>query len=470
MKNINVILAFLVLIALIFSGCTLDAPTEKQTVLSLGSANFASYVAIGNSLTAGYQSGALTEKHQIHSFPNLIAQQADVSTFVQPLIGYPGIGAFTAGGAGIYELVFLDDPTNPGSPKLEPAKYSDWPNFNPSNPYLNSTVMNHPAPYNNLGVPGAVTVDVMNATDHTNSGGGFTNNTMFDVILRNPTLGNTTQFQQAKMLQASFITCWIGNNDVLGYATSGGTSPPAPTDVPTFTFLYSQMLDSLVATGAQIVLANIPDVTAIPYFTTIPYMVDVPGVGLVPLQIQTATTSRVATATDLILLPASSVIGDTSGAYGPQGVPVGLHPLAPLPNSLVLDSDEVTIALTAVSDFNGVIANLAGAANVAVVDMNSIFNDISTNGYSVAGQEFSADFIKGGLFSYDGVHPSNTGHAVVANEFIKVINDKYGASIPMVNVIEVTSLSKLSKNTNDIIFPSPEAFKPVIRAVGGFID
>ena len=82
--------------------------------------------------------------------------------------------------------------------------------------------------------------------------------------------------------------------------------------------------------------------------------------------------------------------------------------------------------------------------------------------------EFSADFITGGLFSFDGVHPSNTGHAVVANEFIKVINEKYNASIPLVSVLKVTSLAKL--NVNDIQFPSPEAFKTVIRAVGGYVE
>ena len=61
---------------------------------------------------------------------------------------------------------------------------------------------------------------------------------------------------------------------MLGYASSGGTYPASPTSVATFQQLYKIMIDSLVATGAQIVTANIPDVTVIPYFTTVfPYIV-----------------------------------------------------------------------------------------------------------------------------------------------------------------------------------------------------
>ncbi|MCP3907351.1 MAG: hypothetical protein GY712_04970, partial [Oceanicoccus sp.] len=204
---------------LVFFGCSLDTPSEEATVLSTGDANFASYAALGNSLTAGYQSGALTEKHQQYSYVNLIAQQAGVTTFQQPLIGFPGIGTYSAAGAGIIELTFLDNPSSPGSPLLTPAPYASYPDFNPLAPYASADVMNYAAPYNNLGVPGALLVDLLQATNAATSASGA--NTMFDVILRNanPAFGNTTAIQQAALLTPTFVTCWIGNNDVLGYAT-----------------------------------------------------------------------------------------------------------------------------------------------------------------------------------------------------------------------------------------------------------
>ena len=477
MNKIKIFLISLTALALFIAGCSLEAPTEKQSVLKPGKANLARYVALGNSITAGFQSAALTEKHQVFSFPNLLAKQMGVTTFQQPLLGYPGLGNFSTEGGGILELVLLQNPAT-GNPVITPAAYASYPDFNPQNPYVSDAVRQYAAPYNNLGVPGALTYDIMNATSSTTCAAGLAGspNPMFDVILRNPAFGNTTPAQQAALLHPTFITLWIGNNDVLGYAASGGTSPAAPTPVATFTALYGAILDALTAipidtvSNAQVVVANIPDVTAIPYFTTIPYMVNVPNVGAVALVIQTGAGIRQATAADMILLPASSVIGDTTGTYGPHGVPVGLHQLAPLPNSLVLDSDEVTVAQQAVTDFNTAIMTLAQERELWVVDIYGIFNSIKENGYSTGGQEFSADFITGGIFSLDGVHPSDIGNAIIANEFIKVINVQFSASIPPVNIIELSNDTFLKARTANVQMPGPDAFKSVIMACGGFVN
>jgi GDSL-like Lipase/Acylhydrolase len=314
----------------------------------------------------------------------------------------------------------------------------------------------------------------MNAVDAATSASGT--NSMFNVVLRNPGFGNTTAVQQAALLKPTFLTCWIGNNDVLGYATSGGTYPPAPTPVAAFTALYTALLNALTAievdtvTTSQVIVANIPDVTAIPYFTTIPYMVDVPNVGPVALVIQTgAGAIRQATAADMILLPASSVIGDVSGTYGPQGVPVGLNAAAPLPNSLVLDADEVVIAQNAVQAFNAVIAAQATAHELYVVDIYGIFNGIKANGYATGGMDFSTDFITGGIFSLDGVHPSDIGQAIIANEFIKVINAQFGSTIPPVNIVELSDHVSLKMSAKNVRIPGPDAFKSVIAACGGIV-
>ncbi len=472
MNKIKISFIFFVALALFIAGCSLDAPTEKQTVLKTGTANLDSYVALGNSITAGFQSGALTEKHQIYSYPNLLAKQMGVSTFAQPLLAYPGLGSFTADSAGILQLVMLASPTT-GNPVITPVPYTDYAAYI-AMPYVSVDVATYAAPYNNLGVPGAVTYDIMNAVDAGTS--ASRTNTMFNVVLRNPGLGNTTAAQQAALLKPTFITCWIGNNDVLGYAASGGTSPATPTPVGTFTALYGALLDALTAiavdtvTTAQVVVANIPDVTVIPYFTTVPYMVDVPEVGFVALWIQTGTGAvRQATAADLILLPASSVIGDVSGNYGPQGYPVGIIEQAPLPNSLVLDADEVAIAQEAVNAFNAAIGTLAEARDLYVVDIYGVFNLIKANGFETGGMDFSADFITGGIFSLDGVHPSDIGHGIVANEFIKVINTQFNSTIPPVNIVDLSNNVSLKMSTKNVQIPGPDAFKSVIAACGGIV-
>ncbi len=465
MKILNI-----VFIAMLFAffGCSLDAPTEKETVLSTGDADFTRYVAIGNSLTAGYQSGALTQSHQIYSYPNQIATQAGVKSFTQPLLGYPGIGAFSAdtvNPAGIMELTYLDNPATPNTvnpdPVITPEPFADHADtFNPLFPYVSADVAsNNSLPYNNLGIPGSVLGHMLATYSAATSGTG---NSFFDIILRNPNFGNTTVYQQAKMLQPTFLTCWIGNNDVLGYATSGGTSPAAPTDVATFTILYGQLLDSLLTTGADIVVANIPDVTAIPFFTTIPgvllntetnepLIIDgnvVPIIGVNP-------------ATDFVLLSAPEAL-----KLG-LGVPTSLGGTgAPLPDQFILDASEIAIASQAVSDFNAAIKNLADARGIAVVDINSFFNDIKANGYTLAGVEFTPKFLTGGIFSLDGVHPSDVGYGIVTNEFIKTINSKFSASIPMVNIVDLMTEISPSVNLAKVSYKK-NAFKNMVTMFSG---
>ncbi len=82
-------------------------------------------------------------------------------------------------------------------------------------------------------------------------------------------MGIGTQLQQALAQQPTFVTLWTGNNDVLGYATSGGVSPAAPTDIPTFTNLFGGISQQLAGSGADVVVANIPNVNAIPFLTYI---------------------------------------------------------------------------------------------------------------------------------------------------------------------------------------------------------
>jgi len=48
---------------------------------------------------------------------------------------------------------------------------------------------------------------------------------------------------------------------------------------------------------------------------------------------------------------------------------------------------------------------------------------ISSNNFTV-----TSTYVTGGGFSLDGVHPSPRGYALIANEFIKAINAKYGSN------------------------------------------
>jgi len=101
----------------------------------------------------------------------------------------------------------------------------------------------------------------------------------------------------------------------------------------------------------------------------------------------------------------------------------------------VLDPAEITIAKDAVDAFNGIISSEAGNKEIAVFDANAFLKNLITSPIPVPGiGVFSSSFIVGGTFSYDGVHPSSRGYGIIANEWIKVINQKFGANVPLVDI------------------------------------
>ncbi|NWF88601.1 MAG: hypothetical protein HXY50_03970 [Ignavibacteriaceae bacterium] len=442
----------LILISVLFISCEdrteLTAPTSASP--NLGAVNFTSFVSIGNSLTAGYQSGSLYESGQNYAFGNLIAKQVGAS-YAQPIISDPGIkGRIEIKSLNPFTLTYNQ---NAGTP----------------------TNISHPVPYNNLGIPGIVLADVMNATETVNS---YSKSAAIDLVLRK--LG-MTQFTQAKIQQPTFISLWIGNNDVLGFATSGGVKPTTPTDANTFAFLYSQLADSIAALGAKVVVANIPDVTTIPFFTTVG-----PGVaqklsslGIAGIYYQAhgqyngtvLPVSALANFSALMTLTGSnytSYLGIPSGKfYKDYGVDIspllaagildttqvfGLHPKNPWPDALILDPTEIATAKSTTNAFNNTISAVANAKGFAFVNINSIFNQIRaadfTGGTVYDGVVFTTTFVSGGLFSLDGVHPTSRGQGILATEFIKAINAKWGVNIPLVNVSQIPGSLILAKKNS----------------------
>ncbi len=448
-KSLNLIFtAFLVII--IFWGCQ-DKTDITAPVLNpkSGSADLTRFVTIGNSLTAGYQSGSLYESAQIYAYGNLIAKQVG-TTFEEPLISDPGT-------AGRLEVKSFDLANNQIDIYTNPSQGSP----------INT---NYKFPYNNLGIPGALLYDVLNATSSTTCASAlYANkpNPLFDLVLR----GQGSQFAQAKALNPTFVTLWIGNNDVLGFATSGGASPAQPTDPTTFAYLYSNLIDSLNTLGAKVVVANIPDVTSIPYFTTVGPLIALQlanhNLQGIFYQNHGGTTTSLATVLNLasysvlITLPGmtyASLIGYPTGKfyrdYGypalPPGIdttsPFGLSPANPWPDALILDASEISTAKTTTASYNSTISALVGQhSNFALFDVNSFFNQVAASGYSADGLNFNAEFLLGGLFGLDGVHPTDQGQAILANQFIKVINSKFGASIPLIDVATIPSSIILAK-------------------------
>lgn len=363
--------------------------------------SFGTYVAIGDSLSAGFVSGSLVENHQGNSVPALLARQGGAADFQQPLVSQPGIPP---------ELVLVG--LSPSPTLVRKAGLGV-----PRNLGLGR-------PYNNMAVPGTTLID---ALQRLTDGGG-----LHDVILR----GRGTQVAQALSLRPTLLTVWIGNNDVLGAAVNGrAIDGVTMTPAAAFRTAFQSLITAARATGATVVAANLPDVTTIPFVTTVPSVVVNPATSQ-PVLVNGQPVPLLGPGGPLpagarVTLPATALMAQGIGipvALGGRAV-FGEGPtrcLNCLPDEVVLDPGELAIIRARVADNNAAIAEICRANGVPVVDINALLSDFATRGRVVGGITLTSAFLTGGIFSYDGVHPTELGYAITANEWIRVINQNGG--------------------------------------------
>lgn len=452
----------------LFAGVLLtscDPEIDGPSVSAGTQLNLTKYVAVGNSLTAGFGDNGLYREGQLGSYPAIMAGQfAEVGggAFVQPLFteaqangsGYLRLTGFTATGSPITSQVTTNlARREQNSPLL--TKFTD--------------------PINNLGVPGIKVADVK-----TPGYGSVQGNPYFERITPDNAALQTYLQRVQQSTDHTFFSLWLGNNDVLSFATAGGASAaPANqiTPVGVFESNYSDLVNALTANGQEGIVATIPDVSAVPFFTTVgpqvkqsltannvPGMVALTGAGQTRTQFATAQINAPTNGVlfTLTSAPYAPLIGTPTGKYwrdlarqvspnpaDPNIVRATLQNLLsadkgyaidttqlfgvsggnPWPSALLLDVAEQTQVKDATIAFNNIIKAQATAKNLAVFDANAYFNSIQT-GFVKNGIAYSPSFITGNLFSLDGIHPTPRGYAIVANEMIKAINAKYGSNIP----------------------------------------
>jgi lysophospholipase L1-like esterase len=379
-------------IAVLAAAAALVAPASLRA-----QATISVYVSLGDSLAAGFSNGALVESHQRVSVPALIARQARVEGFEQPLIGEPGIPPELA----LVSLVPV--------PTIAPKSAEQGAPLNPS----------LPRPYNNLAVPSATVQDAL-----VTQSGGYN-----DLVLR----GQGSQVAQAAALVPTFVTLWIGNNDVLGAVVRGtAVDGVTLTPVPAFKSAYEQLAASLKATGASVVAANLPDVTAIPFATTIRPVVTDPLTGVPVLEngqpVPLIGSKGPLPTGSLVTLAASTYLAEGIGIPTTQGG-TGL----PLPDEVVLDPAETAAIRDRVNALNQVIRDVCQSSGFSLLDVHALMEEISTRGREVGGVILTSAFLTGGVFSYDGVHLTDLGYALMANEWIAVINAN-GGHVPLVDL------------------------------------
>lgn len=482
----------------------LPESTTPEAVYTSGTADFSNFVAIGNSLTAGYSDSGLFAKGQAVSFPNILNNQfmlAGGTEFTQPLMA-DDTGGFLIGGAVADSNRLIFDASTQGLSTADGTPTTEM-----------TTILS--GPFNNMGVPGAKTYHLA-AAGYGNAGNlaAGAANPYFVRMASDP---NATVIGDAAAQNPTFFSLWIGNNDVLGYASEGGDGvdhnetmnmDPSTygsndiTNTAVFENVYGQLVSTLTANGAKGVICSVVDVKNAPYFKTVPHnpipldaatagaLNSAQAYGAYNVGIQQAfaylvantpmtqemadaeiakrtitfsegegnavvimdedltdltainpalTSMRQATADDMLVLPGLSFIGTLADPNNPNSVNgVGV----PLADKWVLTPEEQTSINNATTAFNNSIKIIAEANNIPYVDINALLTAVN-NGDEVVlvGEKYiTADFVTGGAFSLDGIHPSPRGYALVANEIIKTINSTYGSNLPTVRELDYTGI------------------------------
>jgi lysophospholipase L1-like esterase len=404
-------------------GSSSSSATSAAAAQAANAGNFTTTVFLGDSLTAGYQSGSLLDSAEVHGWAPLVATQAKFP-IVQALIAPPGA-------PGVLQLESLGPP-----PVITATAGTTTGRDNPATQVTD------------LAVPGAELNDVANTVPLVSPTTGEQQITQ--LVLGFPGLGLGEAYSQATFAinaKPTTIFLWIGNNDALVADETG--MPSSMTSVADFTTQYTALITELsTKTNAHLIIGNIPDVTIVPY-----------------LQPAATLLAEYSAATGLPAAELSVLFGITAGdLVNPEGLGeisaiLGGTQKTPISDAGVLTAAEVTAVQAQVVAFNQVIAAQGKAVGATMVDINAIIGQAAT-GLTINGYTANNAFLNG-FFSLDGIHPTNTGYAVVANGFIDAMNAAFKTSVPDVNLSAVAAA--------DPLWPPNFAANPTARRGAGLM-
>lgn len=375
---------------------------------------FDRYVAMGNSLTAGYQSGGINDSTQKESYAYLFGRLVMGDDFRYPQLAGRGCAPPVAN---------FQTQERVGGPSVT-DRTCDL-----------RTASSVAAALNDVAVPGATSLDPFStSTDASNA-------------LTTFVLGGRTQVQAALAADPTFVSLWIGNNDVLEAAVSGVLAPTAGisrgvTPVGTFTANLEQTLGALTASPhlAGGVLLGVVNVTNAPVLFPAAALLNPAFKAGFDSFVGTTTTllpSCTATSGALISFRIVSEMRKYLASGGAQGHPPviacakGQFPASALVGELfVLDPAEIATLDQTVALYNTALESKAAALGWAYYDPNPALAALRQSGAIPPVPNLaSATNTFGDYISLDGIHPRRPAHVLIANGMIAAINAKYATSL-----------------------------------------
>lgn len=377
---------------------------------------FDRYVSMGNSITAGFQSGGINDSTQSQSYAVLLAR-AMHTPFFSPLMNKPGCPP-------PYTNVFTGARFGGGTP---------------TTCALRKTQAVTPPFITNVAVPGALVNDL-----YTNGAGAHANS------LTQFFLGGLTQTQMMAKVQPTFVSIWIGNNDVLGAATSSvnGGDSTLVTPSALFNARYDSMLAAVdaAATPQGGVLVGVANVTEIPFFSQGSTYWAIKN-GLVPGAPPLPALFTVSANCALIASGIPGARGDSVLVPFPYGAAlIGAAAAGAARNldcadtvAAVVVPSELRYLVSSVTAFNAHISAAATARSWAYLDPNPTLDSLRTlpqpntvvRAFPLIGQACSTNPF-GTAFSCDAVHPSAATHKLIAQKLRLAINAAYTTAIPAI--------------------------------------
>ena len=421
----------------VFSSCK---PKISAKNPSAGEITATRFVSIGGASTAGFMDDALFSAGQENSVGNIFAQQLQLVgnlEFLQPLIQSADIGCNAEGKSSLI-LGYKTDCL--GITSLSPVRTSstgDLALFQQNN---------FTTGFHNFGVPGLKAVELTQ-----NGLGNF--NPYFARMASNPT--SSQVLSDALSRNPTFFSFFVGMDEVLEYAKKGAAignlTPVFGTDGNGFSGSIQNALNKLTENGAKGVVANIPDVTVLPFFTTIPYN----GLNLTPEKVASLNqiynpigiSFQVGANPFMIEDPTAGVFGVRKMVPGELlllSVPLDsvkcfqMGSVFPLRNEFVLTLAELEEIRATTQQYNTILEIQAAENNLALTDLEAFYQKLAI-GIIYNGIGLNLKFVSGGTVSLDGLSLNPKGNALLTNEFIKSVNNKYNATIPLVDVTNYRS-------------------------------
>ena len=409
----------LVLFAPLLTGCDDESLTAPEVRNDL----FESYVSLGNSITAGFQSNGIVDSTQQDSYASLLAKRMG-TPFGTPSLAPPGCPPPVDD---IFSASFGGGPSGCSPPRSSPL----------------------PTTLNNVAVPEAQVFDALSNMDP-NAGGELpltSANELTQFIL-----GGRSQVEAASDVNPTFASVWLGNNDLLGAALAGVPDTtngipdddldnfPAPSTPPDlFEQQYRSVVDSLVNAGVKRgVLIAVANPTLVPNFTrgqaffAGQSQINDYGQALAAQSSQfnwgqfEADPSCASRPGADIRVPLSHFLEEILGrALLGFTSTLNCDPSA-VPEPILTPSEQAAVE-TRLNEYNDRIETIAQENNWAFVDgLNPTLQGFYQNDLVPllpAPTPNSPTF--GRYFSEDGVHPSSPTHRVVAHLIIRKLNSKY---------------------------------------------